>query len=214
MTEIADIEPAESQDISEIRRNALALLERCGGTSDEEIDYDDGEEGSDFSDEDKNKEEETLSPEMKAIRSNDLMSPRNSRRQNAKDDDDDEEQGRSPRRKRNGDTMSTDDYVDTDDDDEQSYGDEELDPLVKAVRELSYSLETDMVERQDSALTDDNSGNSSSICCCCNCCCCQQWSRRTQCLVVWILVILGLAVSYYLFLTQYPHMKRKHDGGV
>ncbi|KAL3926673.1 MAG: hypothetical protein SGBAC_013379, partial [Bacillariaceae sp.] len=146
MADIEDIEPADSQDISAIRRNALALLERCGGTSDEEIDYDDEEEGSDFSDEDDNnnknknsndKEEETLSPEMKAIRSNELKSPRNSRRQNAKKDEHDHD----------------------DDDDEQSYGDEELDPLVKAVRELSYSLETDMVERQDSALTDDG-GNS------------------------------------------------------
>ncbi|CAJ1941223.1 unnamed protein product [Cylindrotheca closterium] len=205
----ADIEESDSQDISEIRRKALALLERCGGNSDEEIDYDD----EDDEDDEETNAKDSKSPEMKHIHSSELLKE--------KDDGIEEGKGgrRSPRRrKRNGDASSGDTNDDDDDDEERSYGDEELDPLVKAVRELSYSLETEMVERQDSTvsrLTDMNGGITGSICWCCKCCCCQRWSRRTQCLVVWIIVIVSLAVSYYLFLTQYPHLKRRqHAGGV
>mmetsp|Transcript_45149 Transcript_45149/g.109243 ORF Transcript_45149/g.109243 Transcript_45149/m.109243 type:complete len:210 (+) Transcript_45149:196-825(+) len=205
MADVNDIEQSDSQDISEIRRKALALLERCGGNSDEEIDYNEEDEEEDFED------EETMdSPEMKNIRSSELVkkSPSPLHKIEANDE---ELGGASPTRRRRGkpkveDTVSTG-SMDTDDD--QSYGDEELDPLVKAVRELSYSLETDMVERQESTLTEDGGDGMGNICCCCNCCCCRRWSRRTQCLVVWILAILMFAVSYYLFLTQYPHWKAK-----
>lgn len=187
-----DIEEADSQDISEIRRKALALLERCGATdSDDEIpDYD--------KDEDSSEEEEEQEVEMKNIRSSEFQ----------------KKKPKSPRRKKG----NSEDDEEKGSDDEQSYGDEELDPLVKAVRELSYSLETDMVERQESTvsrLTEDGGVIvvNGSICFCCNCCCCRRWTRRTQCLVVWILLILLLGVSYIMFLTQYPRWKRKHGGG-
>jgi hypothetical protein len=89
----------EASDILEIRRRALAVLERCGPTEDEVLDYDDEEEDS---------------------------SDRASSADNS------------------------------------LYDDEELDPLVTAVRELSISLETEgprQMTHENHAYDDDAATN-------------------------------------------------------